>query len=195
MDTKPTTVTREKKEARLKQRAKAIWLYGLSGAGKTTLATALEVRLAGAGFATVLLDGDQVRSGLNRGLGYSEIDRVENLRRSAEVARLFVSAGVIPICAFITPLKAHRTLVREIIGQNDLIMVYLATSYDVCAKRDPKGLYRLAQTGQLRQFTGRDSMFESSSGNEAAFTLDTGAQSESNCLAQLHDFIVPQVRH
>lgn len=194
MDAK-TPVTRERKEARLKQRARAIWLYGLSGAGKTTLATALEIGLAEAGFTTALLDGDQVRTGLNRGLGFSEIDRVENLRRSAEVARLFVSTGVIPICAFITPLKVHRTLAREIIGRDNLLMVYLAAPYDVCAKRDPKGLYRLAETGKLRQFTGRDSMFEPSATGEADFILDTGAQAEADCLRQLRDFIVPKVRY
>ena len=185
---------RAEKEARLKQRARAIWLYGLPGAGKTTLATALEARLAAAGFTTVLLDGDQIRSGLSRGLGFSKEDRAENLRRSAEVAKLFVEAGIIPVCAFITPLRAYRDEARKIIGPDDFISVYLSASYDQCARRDPKGLYRQAENRQLPQFSGRDSVFEPPAQGEASLVLDTAAVPVDACLAQLEALVLPRVR-
>jgi adenylylsulfate kinase len=187
-------MSREEKEARLNQRAKAIWLYGLSGAGKTTLATALEARLTADGFKTVLLDGDAIRSGLNRGLGFSEADRTENIRRAAEVAKLFVGAGIIPICAFITPLESHRELIRRIIGPADLIDVYLAASYAACAQRDPKGLYRQAEKHQVMQFTGRDSAFEPPVASAASLILDTGAIAPDVCAAKLYDFVVERCR-
>ena len=132
---------RADKEAKLKQRGRVIWLYGLSGSGKSTLAIALERRLYAEGFTTHLLDGDNVRSGLNRDLGFTDADRAENIRRIAEVAKLFVQAGVVVIAAFITPQRAHRQLARTIIGADDFSEVYVAASFDTCAARDPKGLY------------------------------------------------------
>jgi adenylylsulfate kinase len=187
-------LSRTEKEARLQQRARVIWLYGLSGAGKSTLAVALERRLAGEGFTTHLLDGDNVRTGLNRGLGFSEADRAENLRRVAEVAKLFVQAGVVTLCSFITPLRAHRQLAREIVGAEDFLEIYVAASFEACAQRDPKGLYAKAAAGGVGQFTGRDSAFEAPLAGEAALEIVTEAETPAASLDRLHDFVVPRLR-
>ncbi|MDD2763860.1 MAG: adenylyl-sulfate kinase [Opitutaceae bacterium] len=153
-------LSRGEKEARLRQQGRVVWLYGLSGSGKSTLAAALERRLHAEGLVTHLLDGDNVRTGLNRDLGFSEADRAENIRRVAEVAKLFVQAGIVVICAFITPTRALRELARRIIGADDFVEVYVEASADTCARRDPKGLYAKAGQGQIRQFTGHDAPFE-----------------------------------
>ncbi|HTZ22172.1 MAG TPA: adenylyl-sulfate kinase [Opitutaceae bacterium] len=187
-------ITQAAKEKSLRQRGRAIWLYGYSGAGKSTLAVALEGRLAAKGFATALLDGDEIRSGLNRGLGFSEADRAENLRRSAEVAKLFVEAGIVVICAFITPLRANRSMVRDIIGPDAFLGVYLSIDYATCARRDPKGLYRKAAARQITQFTGLDSSFETPAAGEAQLVIDTGSSPEDQCLAQLCDFALPRLK-
>jgi len=184
-------LSRADKEARLGQRARVIWLYGLSGSGKSTLAVALERKLASDGRVTHLLDGDNVRTGLNRGLGFSEADRAENLRRVAEVARLFVQAGVVTLCSFITPLQAHRARVREIIGAADLTEVYVEASYETCARRDPKGLYAKAAAGGVGQFTGRDASFEPPRPGEAALVLPTESESPEASLARLHAHVAP----
>jgi adenylylsulfate kinase len=185
---------RAAKEARLRQRARAIWLYGLSGSGKSTLAMALERQLATEGFTTHLLDGDNVRTGLNRDLGFSEADRAENIRRVAETAKLFVQAGVIAICSFITPLRAHRRLAREIIGPEDFIETYIAASFATCAQRDPKGLYAKAGAGGVAQFTGRDSAFEPPAPEDDALTIDTETLSPEAALARLHAAVEPRLR-
>lgn len=187
-------LSRAEKEARLGQKARVIWLYGLSGAGKSTLAVALERRLAAEGRITHLLDGDNVRSGLNRGLGFSETDRAENLRRVAEVAKLFVQAGVVTLCSFITPLRSHRALVREIIGADDFIEVYVAASFEACAQRDPKGLYAKAAAGGVGQFTGKDSAFEPPLPGVANLEIATEAESPADSLDRLHTFVAPRLR-
>ncbi|ATC62635.1 adenylyl-sulfate kinase [Nibricoccus aquaticus] len=184
---------RSEKEARLKQRARVIWLYGLSGSGKSTLAVALERRLFAEGFTTHLLDGDNVRSGLNRGLGFSDADRVENIRRVAEVAKLFAHAGVVPICSFITPLKALRESAREIIGAEDFFDVYVKASFETCARRDPKGLYAKAGAGGVKQFTGKDSAFEEPAAGEVSLVIDTEAESPEASLDHLHAAVRPNI--
>ena len=174
-------VSRAEKERRLNQRARVIWLFGLSGAGKSTLAIGLERALLADGFTTHLLDGDNVRSGLNRGLGFSDEDRTENLRRVAEVAKLFVEAGVVVVASFITPLARQRALVREIVGPADCLPVWVDASFETCARRDPKGLYAKAASGAVTQFTGRDSGFEAPVAGEGAWTdqlLRRGAAGE-----------------
>lgn len=188
-----TALSRADKERRLKQLGKVIWLYGLSGAGKSTLAVALEHRLASENYVTHLLDGDNVRLGLNRDLGFGDQDRAENIRRVAEVAKLFAHAGIVTICSFITPLRAHRALAREIISPADLIEVHIVASYAVCARRDPKGLYAKAAAGNLPSFTGRDSAFESPAPGEAALILGTENFTPTESLAQLHTFIAAQL--
>ncbi len=185
---------RAAKEQRLGQRGRVVWLYGLSGSGKSTLAVALERRLHAEGFATHLLDGDNVRTGLNRDLGFSDADRAENIRRVAEVAKLFAAAGVVVIAAFITPLRAHRRLVREIVGAEDFLEIYVAASFEACAKRDPKGLYAKAKAGNVAQFTGRDSAFEPPAPEDGAITLDTEAEPADASLARLHAAILPRIR-
>lgn len=185
---------RADKEAKLRQRGRVIWLYGLSGSGKSTLAIALERRLHAEGVTTHLLDGDNVRTGLNRDLGFTDADRSENIRRIAEVAKLFVQAGVVVIAAFITPQRAHRQLARSIIGADDFLEVYVAASFDTCATRDPKGLYAKARAGGVQQFTGRDSSFEPPSAEDNdVLVIDTEAGPADASLAQLHAAITPRI--
>ena len=184
---------RAAKEARLRQRGRVLWLYGLSGSGKSTLAVALERRLHAEGFTTHLLDGDNVRTGLNRDLGFSDADRAENIRRVAEVAKLFAQAGVVVIAAFITPLRAHRRLAREIIGAEDFVEIYVSASFEACAKRDPKGIYAKARAGNLAQFTGRDSAFEPPVADDGALILDTELEPAEASLTRLHDAVAPRL--
>ena len=187
-------LSRSEKEKVLNQRAQVIWLYGLSGSGKSTLAIGLEGRLHREGFTTHLLDGDNVRTGLNRGLGFSDADRAENIRRVAEVAKLFTQAGVVTLCSFITPTRALRTAAREIIGAEDFIEVYVKASYETCAKRDPKGLYAKAGGGGVKQFTGRDSSFELPKENAGAVIVDTEADPVEATIARLHALVLPRIQ-
>jgi len=174
---------REAKEALLGQSGAVVWMYGLSGSGKSTLANLLERRLHEQGRFVKVLDGDNVRSGLNRNLGFSYEDRLENIRRVAEVAKLFADCGVVTIASFITPNNRLRELVREIIGDEDLLEVYVRASFEACAGRDPKGLYAKAEAGQVAQFTGRDSAFEEP--EAADLVIDTEALDEEESLDRL----------
>jgi adenylylsulfate kinase len=151
---------RADREARLGQRGCVAWLYGLSGSGKSTLALGLERRLFAEGRTVQLLDGDNIRSGLNRDLGFSEADRAENIRRIAVVARLFAQSGAIVLASFITPRESLRALARSIVGPADFFGVYVHASFATCVARDPKGLYAKVQAGQVGQFTGKDQEFE-----------------------------------
>lgn len=187
-------LSRAEKELSLRQRARVIWLYGLSGSGKSTLAIALERRLHAKGFTTHLLDGDNVRTGLNRGLGFSDADRTENIRRVAEVAKLFAQAGVVTLCSFITPSRALRTAAREIIGAEDFIEVYVKASFETCAQRDPKGLYAKASAGGVKQFTGRDSGFEPPAEGDGALVVDTEAEAVEASLARLFTHVLPCIQ-
>jgi bifunctional enzyme CysN/CysC len=137
-----------------------LWFTGLSGAGKSTVANSLERKLHGLGKRTFVLDGDNVRHGLNRDLGFTEADRVENIRRVAEVAKLFVEAGLITIVSFISPFRAEREMARGLMGPDEFIEVFVDTPLEICERRDPKGLYRKARRGELRNFTGLDSPYE-----------------------------------
>lgn len=150
---------RSDKESLLKQRGAVLWLYGLSGSGKSTIANLLERHLHELGRFTVILDGDNLRSGLNKNLGFSDEDRSENVRRSAEVAKLFSSQGIITLVSVITPQESFRKQAREIIG-DDFFEIYVKASYETCATRDPKGLYQKAADGKLASFTGKTSTFE-----------------------------------
>ncbi|HTT57335.1 MAG TPA: adenylyl-sulfate kinase [Opitutaceae bacterium] len=183
---------RGSRQARPAPRAHVIWLYGLSGSGKSTLAAGLERRLRAGGVATVLLDGDVVRAGLNRDLGFSAADRAENIRRVAEVARLFVQAGVVVVAAFITPTRALRALARGIIGASDFTAVYVEASWATCRRRDPKGLYARAGRGEVRQFTGKDAPFEPP--ERADLAVNTEADPVARSLARLHALVGPRLR-
>ncbi|OAJ94477.1 adenylyl-sulfate kinase [Vibrio bivalvicida] len=143
-----------------KQKPVVLWFTGLSGAGKSTVAGALETRLAQAGYHTYLLDGDNVRHGLCSDLGFSEQDRRENIRRIGELAKLMADAGLIVLSAFISPHRVERQLVREMLPEGEFLEVYVNTSLEVCEQRDPKGLYKKARAGEIANFTGIDSEYE-----------------------------------
>jgi len=151
---------RKAKEIYLKQRAKVIWFTGLSGSGKTTLASALEKRLFELNYFCQILDGDNVRSGINKNLRFTEEDRIENIRRIAEVSKLFMNCGIILICAFISPTNEMRQMAKDIIGDDDFLEVFVDTPLEVCEQRDPKGLYKKARAGEIKNFTGLDAPFE-----------------------------------
>lgn len=175
-------VTREYREKQLGQEAKTIWFTGLSGAGKSTIANALEKRLAEQGRHTMILDGDNVRMGLNRNLGFEEADRVENIRRVAEVAKLMNDAGLIVLTSFISPFREDRRRAKEIIGEN-FIEVYVSTSLEVCEKRDVKGLYKAARQGKFADFTGISSPYEVP--EQPDVTVDTAADDLEQCVDKI----------
>ncbi len=178
-------VPRPAKEQQLGQSGAVLWLYGLSGSGKSTLAQKLEATLHAEGRLVQALDGDNVRTGLNKNLGFSDEDRHENIRRVAEVARLFANSGVIVIVSLITPKNSMRSLVREIVGEEDLLEIYVKASYETCARRDPKGLYAKVAAGEVTQFTGKDSTFEEPI--KPDLIIDTEDFSEQKCLDQLRN--------
>lgn len=184
-------LTRAHREAVTKQRGAVIWMCGLSGSGKSTLATALERRLHDQGKLVYVLDGDNIRTGLNSGLSFSDEDRKENIRRIAEVSKLFVDAGVVTINSFITPSSKLRTMAREIIGKDDLIEVYVKASFEICMKRDVKGLYAKAEKGLVPQFTGKDSGFEEPLDSD--LVIDTESQSVEESVETLYEFVLPKV--
>ena len=173
---------RAAKEKLLGQRGTVLWLFGLSGSGKSTIADEAERILHAEGRMTVILDGDNLRTGLNKNLGFSDDDRTENVRRVAETAKLLAGQGVIVFVSVITPLRSHRAMARDIIGA-DFHEIYVKADFATCAARDPKGLYAKAERGDVRQFTGRDSGFEEP--GDAALVLDTGTRSVEQCAADL----------
>ena len=142
------------------QKPCVLWFTGLSGAGKSTIADKLEQKLYQAGKRTYLLDGDNVRHGLNRDLGFSDEDRVENIRRIAEMSKLFVDAGLIVLVSFISPFRAEREMARTLMEDGEFIEIFVDTPLPVCEERDPKGLYKKARAGEIKQFTGIDSAYE-----------------------------------
>lgn len=176
-------VSKEDRARQKRQKPCVIWFTGLSGAGKSTLANALERELFERGHHCYLLDGDNVRHGLNRDLGFSDADRVENIRRIAEVAKLLVDAGLIAMTAFISPFRADRQLARDLLPADEFIEVHVATSLAVCEQRDPKGLYRKARAGQIPNFTGIDSAYEAPVNPE--LVVDTGTEDLDGCVQSL----------
>ena len=185
-------VSREEKEKILKQRARVIWMTGLSGSGKTTLGLALERELFRLGFLVQLLDGDLVRKGINSNLAFSVEDRVENIRRIAEISKLFLQSGIITINCFISPTLEISSMARNIIGTDDFIEVYLNASLEICEKRDSKGLYARARRGEIREFTGIDSPFEPPVNPE--LELNTGELSIEETLGQMLRFVLPKIK-
>jgi len=183
---------RAAREKKLRQRAKVIWLFGLSGSGKSTLVTALEQRLFTDGYVTAHLDGDNLRDGLNKGLGFTDADREENIRRVAEVSKLFLQSGIICLNSFITPKESLRTLARTIIGAENLLEIYVECSFETCLKRDVKGLYRRAQAGQIANFTGTESAFEPPDHPHLILNNETNSLEES--LQTLYSFVLPLLK-
>ena len=181
---------REAKEKMLSQHGCVVWLFGLSGSGKSTIADSLERKLHSKGYYTQLLDGDNVRDGLNSDLGFSDSDRAENIRRIAEVAKLHATAGIVTIVSFITPYEELRKSAQQIIGK-DYISVYIKCSFEECAKRDPKGLYAKALNGEIKDFTGKDSLFHEPESTD--LTVDTESVSLEDAVARIYDFIKPKI--
>lgn len=176
----------EEKERLLGQRGIVGWLIGLSGSGKSTIANAVERALHAEGRFTIILDGDNLRSGLNRNLGFSDDDRRENIRRVAEVAKLLASQGVIVLVSLITPREEFRAMAREVVG-GAYHEIYVRAPFELCAERDPKGLYQKAATGGVANFTGRDSGFDEPVAPN--LVLDTAASSVEECAARLLAFL------
>jgi len=176
-------IGKSERSRRSGQKPCVLWFTGLSGSGKSTISGALEVRLHEMGFLSYLLDGDNVRHGLNRDLGFSDADRVENIRRIAEVSKLLVDAGLIALTAFISPFRADREGARAIIGPGEFVEIHLDVPLAVCEARDPKGLYRKARAGEIRNFTGIDSAYEPPRSPEVR--LDTSALSVGQCIDQI----------
>ena len=153
-------ISRAEREIRLGQQGKVLWFTGLSGSGKSTLAIALERQLFDQGYSVVVLDGDNIRTGINNNLSFSPEDRIENIRRVAEVAKLFLANGIICIVSFISPTHEMRNKARQIIGTKDFIEVFIDTPLDLCEARDVKGLYKKARAGEIQDFTGVNAPYE-----------------------------------
>lgn len=175
-----------------RQNAATIWLTGLSASGKSTLAYELERRLHDLGHASYVLDGDNIRHGLSSDLGFSPENRKENIRRVAEVAKLFNDAGVVMITAFISPYREDRAVASRILGPERFVEVYLATDLSVCERRDPRGLYRKARSGEIPEFTGISAPYEPP--EKPAINLDTGRLSVEESIARLLKVVLPRLR-
>lgn len=186
-------VSRQERVRMLGQDAATIWLTGLSGSGKSTLAFEMERRLLDLGHVAYVLDGDNVRHGLSRDLGFSPEHRAENIRRIAEVAKLFNDAGIILITAFISPYREDRDMARQVIGSSRFVETHLATDIAVCESRDPKGLYKKARAGELPGFTGISAPYEPPLSPE--IRLDTGALSVEESIERLVGMALPRLRN
>ena len=183
--------SRQAKEQQLKQRGVVVWFTGLSGSGKSTLALAVERRLSAEGYLCHIIDGDNVRSTLNRDLSFSDAARKENIRRVAEVCRMFLDAGIISLATFITPREELRLLARHIIGDDDFVEVYLSTPLEECERRDVKGLYRRARCGTVANFTGVDSPFEPPLSPQ--LTIDTDGRRVEECADEVLQYLRPRI--
>ena len=185
-------LSRQDNEELLKQHSVMIWFTGLSGSGKSTIAIALERELHKRGLLCRILDGDNIRSGINNNLGFTEADRIENIRRIAEVSKLFVDTGIITIAAFISPSNDIREMAANIIGKDDFLEVYVSTPIEECERRDVKGLYAKARRGEIKNFTGISAPFEAPA--HPALTLDTSALSLEESVNKLLELILPRIQ-
>ena len=183
-------MTRADKESLLHQRGMMIWFTGLSGSGKSTIAIGVERELHQRGLLCRILDGDNIRTGINAGLGFSAEDRHENIRRIAEVGKLFVDTGIITLAAFVSPTNEYRSMAREIIGADDFKEVYVSTPIEECERRDVKGLYARARRGEVKDFTGISAPFEVP--DNPALTIDTSQQPLEQSVKQVVDLILSQ---
>lgn len=183
---------RQDKESLLRQHSVMIWFTGLSGSGKSTIAIALERELHKRGLLCRILDGDNIRTGINNNLGFSEADRVENIRRIAEVSKLFIQTGIITIAAFISPSNEIREMAASIIGKEDFLEIYVNTPIEECERRDVKGLYAKARRGEIKDFTGVSAPFEAPL--HPALSLDTSVLTVEESVNRLLDLILPKVK-
>lgn len=184
-------VSRQEKEDFLNQNGAVFWLTGLSGSGKSTMAKQLERQLFNEGFVVQVLDGDNVRSGINNNLGFSEDDRKENIRRIAEVAKLFSTSGVVTICSFVSPKNDLREMAQHIIG-DEFHLVYISSSLKKCEERDVKGLYAKARKGEIKNFTGIDAPFDVPSNPH--LTLDTERDTIEDSTASLYHYAIKHIK-
>ncbi|CAM3077525.1 adenylyl-sulfate kinase [Pseudoalteromonas atlantica] len=182
------TVSRKQKQQHKGHKPVLLWYTGLSGSGKSTVANAVEAKLFSLGCHTYLLDGDNVRMGLNKGLTFSDEDRVENIRRISEVAKLFVDAGLIVSTAFISPFKADRAQARSIVNEGEFVEVFIDTPLAVCESRDPKGLYKKARAGEIPNFTGISSAFDVPENPD--IHVKTADQTIEQCAEQIVDYLI-----
>ena len=185
-------LSRKDKESLLNQRSVMIWFTGLSGSGKSTIAIALERELQKRGLLCQILDGDNIRSGINNNLGFTADDRKENIRRIAEVGKLFVHTGIITIAAFISPNEELREMASEIIGKDDFMEVYVSTPLEECERRDVKGLYAKARKGEIKNFTGISAPFEAPA--NPTLSLDTSKLSLEESIEKLLEIILPRIK-
>ena len=185
------TINRNQRISLMNQKPFVIWLTGLSGSGKSTIAVSLEKKLHEKGFKSFLLDGDNIRTGLNKDLGFSESDRKENIRRIGEVCKLMHDAGLIVIASFISPFKSERDFVRSLLPANNYAEVFVNASLESCEARDVKGLYKKARKGLISEFTGIDSPYESPLHPD--LTLNTDKESEDESLIKILEFILPKI--
>ena len=180
-------VTKKERAVIKNQNPCILWFTGLSGSGKSTIANAVELKLNQINKHTYLLDGDNIRLGLNKGLSFSDRDRIENIRRIGEVSKLFVDAGIIVLTAFISPFQKDRQQVRELMNETEFVEVFVDTPLDICESRDPKGLYQKARTGEIPNFTGISSPYEASSQPE--IHVKAGVISLEESVSQIIDFL------
>jgi len=185
--------SREEKERRLGQHGLTVWFTGLSGSGKSTIAIALERELSARGILCRILDGDNVRSGINANLGFSPDDRRENIRRIAEVCRLFTETGIVTLAAFVSPQRELREMARRIVGPEDFVEIYVSTPLSECERRDVKGLYAKARRGEIAEFTGISAPFEAP--GHADLTLDTAQLRVEESVERILAVIAPKIAH
>ncbi|MEC1604796.1 adenylyl-sulfate kinase [Bacillus halotolerans] len=185
------SITKEEYQQKNKHKSSILWLTGLSGSGKSTIANATARELFEQGFQVIVLDGDNIRHGLNKDLGFSDEDRKENIRRIGEVAKLFVQQGTIVMTAFISPFREDRDQVRQLVEAGEFNEVYIKCDLDICEQRDPKGLYKKARNGEIPFFTGIDSPYEEPEAPE--LVLDSGQYDREECKNQLIEFVKQQM--
>lgn len=184
--------SRQEKEAFLGQKGMTLWFTGLSGSGKSTVAVAMEKALAGKGIFCRIIDGDNVRCGLNAGLGFSPEDRKENIRRVAEVCKLFTQTGIVTLATFISPTRELRGMAKEIIGEDDFIEVYVSTPIEECERRDIKGLYAKARRGEIKEFTGVSAPFEAPLSPD--IEIDTSALDIEESVEKIISAVMPKIK-
>ncbi|MFQ6320194.1 adenylyl-sulfate kinase [Bacillus halotolerans] len=185
------SITKEEYQQKNKHKSSILWLTGLSGSGKSTIANAAARELFELGYQVIVLDGDNIRHGLNKDLGFSDKDRKENIRRIGEVAKLFVQQGTIVITAFISPFREDRDQVRQLVEAGEFNEVYIKCDLDICEQRDPKGLYKKARNGEIPFFTGIDSPYEEPEAPE--LVLDSGQYDREECKNKLIEFVKQQL--
>ena len=188
-----TLVQRKEREQFLNQKSKVVWFTGLSGSGKSTIAEGLERKLFQEGYFAQVLDGDNIRSGINKNLGFSLKDRAENIRRIAEVAKLYLNSGVITLCSFVSPTIAIREQAAEIIGSENFLEIFINTPIEICEQRDVKGLYKKARAGEIKGFTGIDSPYEASL--NPALEILTDKQTAQKSVEIIYNYLLSYIKH